>query len=93
MRLALTTLLVAAAPVAAQTPAPADNEPRKPLNLRLDDAMRSQPVIQFGSPPATKKEAESGLPSLGSDARKMETGPARPDSRSPIPKDSEMQNR
>ena len=92
MKLLACALLIAAAPVAAQTP-PAEKEPRRPLNLNLDDAMRSQPVIQFGPPPATKKEAEGGLPSLGSDARKMEAGPARPDSRSPIPKDSEMQNR
>ena len=91
MRIAPLLLLVAL-PALAQ--APADKEPpRRPLNLNLDDAMRSQPVIQFGPPPATKKEAEGGLPSLGSDARKMEAGPARPDSRSPIPKDSEMQNR
>ena len=83
MRILACVLLVAVAPAAA------DDEPRKPLNLRLDDAMRSQPVIQFGPPPATKKEAESGLPALGSDARKVEAGPSRPDSRAPYPTDSE----
>jgi hypothetical protein len=90
VRLLLLVLVLAAGPVAAQTAA--EKEPRKPLNLDLDDAMRAQPVIRFGPPPAAK-EAERGLPSLGSEARKMEPGPADADSRRPFPKDSEMQNR
>ena len=87
MRRALIALMLVAAPAAAQ--APAEKEPpRQPLNLNLEDAMRSQSVIQFG--PAPKgKEPEGGLPSLGSDARKMEAAPARSDSRTPYPKDGD----
>jgi hypothetical protein len=93
MRLALIALLLAAAPAAAQAPAPKEDEPRKPLNLNLDDAMRAQPVIRF-DPPPEKKDAAGSLPGLGSDARKMDAGrPVNPESRSPFPKDSEMQNR
>jgi hypothetical protein len=92
VRLALLAFLAAAAPAWAQ--APAEKEPvRKPLNLDLDDAMRSQPVIRFG-PAAEKKEAGSSLPGLGADARKMEAAPERSDSpRRPYPQDTEMQNR
>jgi len=89
MRIALLAL-AAALPALAQ--APAEKEPRRPLNLNLEDAMRSQPVIQFGPPPE-KKDTGATLPGLGADARKIEAGPARPDSRTPFPKDSEMQDR
>ena len=89
MRSLLLGVLVAAAPVAAQTTPPADTQPRKPLNLRLDDAMRSQPTITFG-PGQAAKEEQSVLPALGSDARRIEPTTTRSQSSSsPFPKDTE----
>jgi hypothetical protein len=85
-------LLSAAGPAAAQAPASspsAEPLPQPPgragtkLKLGLDEAVQPRPRITFG--PATK-DAQSGLPSLGGDARPIEPAP-RPRS-SPYPQDT-----
>jgi len=86
----------AGGPAASQAPAsnPSGEQPSQPpasagpqLKLRLDEAVQPRPRITFG--PATK-EAQSGLPSLGGDARRIEP-PSQPRS-SPYPKDTNPGN-
>jgi hypothetical protein len=92
------SLLAAAGPVAAQSPAPQPPAPqpqpsatpapqpaeRKPLILNLDEASRRQ--IMRGQPAEERTDggAARGLPSLGEGARPLETLRS-----SPYPKSSD----
>jgi hypothetical protein len=66
------------------------SEPRRPLNLRLDDATSAAPRITFGQPASaqTKEEREKGLPDLGGKPNEAYNRPVSPDksSNSVIPK-------
>lgn len=72
----LLLLLAVALPAWAQQaqtpPAEPKNEPeRRPLNLRLDNPS------SFATIAPAEKEPQKPLPSLGGDARKIESGPSR----------------
>ena len=95
-RIAHALLLAIALPAAAQqapaepakAPQPPAKEERRPLNLRLDNPSSFATV----APP--EKEQQKGLPTLGGDARKIET-PAVAGTRSeggPYPKDTNPNN-
>jgi hypothetical protein len=90
-------LLIAALPLAAQTPAPAPEkpaatpaaEPRKPLILRLDQI---EPGRRMSVGPSAEEKVQSqSLPSLGGDARALEKVPAGSRG-SPFPKSPENVN-
>ena len=91
-------LLIAAFPLAAQTPAPAPEkpaaapaaaEPRKPLILRLDQI---EPGRRMSVGPSAEEKVQSqSLPSLGGDARALEKVPAGSRG-SPFPKSPENVN-
>jgi hypothetical protein len=86
----LVFLLAAALAGTAAAQDATKSEPRRPLNLRLDDASSAAPRITFGHAPSaqTKEEREKGLPDLGGKPNEAYDRPASPDkaSNSVIPK-------
>ena len=82
MRIWLIALLFATAPAAAQNAS--DKEPRKPLNLQLDNPGAWATV----APSTAPKDPKAALPSLGDDARTMPTQVPRTPTKSPFPEDS-----
>ena len=87
---ALLLLALASPALAQQTPAPPaeprvepKNEPeRRPLNLRLDNPS------SFATIAPAEKEQPKGLPTLGGDARKIDSSIPAGSRSDPIPKDT-----
>jgi hypothetical protein len=92
----LALVLAAAASAAAQTQDATPTQPpaeRKPLNLKLDEPVSSQPRISFGAPDSKgekqEKQPADTLPSLGGAPNRSYERPLSPDTPgSPFPKDT-----
>ncbi|HYR33400.1 MAG TPA: hypothetical protein VEQ87_03825 [Burkholderiales bacterium] len=90
---ALALLLLIAGSAAAQAPAPAP-EPkaaeRRPLNLRLEEPVSSEPRITFGPRDGKPEQRPADtLPTLGGAPSRAYERPLNPDSpASPFPKDT-----